>query len=166
MIVKGVLTAILWALCLFAYYVGQLPSWTFLRFRQANCFDSTAIVVWFYPVRPSDGHNAKEVLLIASYSLFWFLVLCVGSYWTLIAPGVLLKRGGHLRDPHMKKIKGFPELPHRRKRAAESGSDEDDDSSDEANARRRRHMQDDPSDYKRDEDDVRPLVVRAALPSH
>lgn len=156
MILKGLLTAILWGLCLFAYYVGQLPSWTFLRFRQANCFSSTTIVVWFYPVRPSDGHNAKEILLLASYSLFWFLVLCIGSYWTLIAPGVLVKRGGHLRDPHMKKIKGFPMKPHKRAVEAVSGSDVE--SSDDAN-KRRQHMKDDPDDYKRDDYDVRPLSL-------
>ncbi|BGP22276.1 hypothetical protein Rt10032_c07g3248 [Rhodotorula toruloides] len=151
MILKGLLTVILWALCLFAYYVGQLPSWTFLRFRQANCFTSTAIVVWFYPVRPNDGHNAEEIILLTSYSLFWFLVVCIGSYWTLIAPGVLVKRGGHLRDPHMKKIKGFPMKPHKQATLEDGGSD--DDASDEANHRRRQHMRDDPDDYKRDEYD-------------
>ncbi|BGP29477.1 hypothetical protein JCM10296v2_001216 [Rhodotorula toruloides] len=162
MILKGLLTAILWGLCLFAYYVGQLPSWTFLRFRQANCFSSTAIVVWFYPVRPSDGHNAKEILLLASYSLFWFLVLCIGSYWTLIAPGVLVKRGGHLRDPHMKKIKGFPMKPHQKAEAADSGSDGT--SSDDARDKRRQHIKNDPDDYKRDEyDDAMNLMTMRSV---
>ncbi|GAA5865828.1 hypothetical protein JCM3774_003111 [Rhodotorula dairenensis] len=113
MIAKGLFTLLLWALCLFAFFVGQLPTWTGLQFRQANCFRSTRLVVWLVAVRPGSaadgrGSSAGDLALILSYSLFWFLVLAIGSYWTLIAPYVLVKRGGHLRDPRKKKIKGFP----------------------------------------------------------
>lgn len=113
MIAKGLFTLLLWALCLFAFFVGQLPTWTGLQFRQANCFRATRLVVWLVAVRPDSapdgrGASAADVALILSYSVFWFLVLAVGSYWTLIAPYVLVKRGGHLRDPRKKKIKGFP----------------------------------------------------------
>ncbi|GAA6043037.1 hypothetical protein JCM8097_005126 [Rhodosporidiobolus ruineniae] len=120
MLLKSVFTALLWAMCLYAFFVGQLPSWLHLNFRQANCFDSTAIVVWLTPVKRTDENRGLSLFLIISYSIVWFVVLCAGSYWTLIAPRVLVKRGGHLRDPHKKKIKGAfflilhsVPLPHR-----------------------------------------------------
>ena len=81
-------------------------------------------------------------------SLFWFLVLCAGSYWSLIAPIILVKRGGHLRDPKKKKIRGFPIDKHR---LAED-------------RRRRRHMKDDPADYTPESengDEMLQLVMRS-----
>ncbi|GAA5905850.1 hypothetical protein JCM8208_003355 [Rhodotorula glutinis] len=172
MILKSVLTALVWAACLWAWYVGQLPSWTFLQFRQANCFSSTSLVVWMYPVSPKDEHTTLSTFLIVTYSAFWFLVLCIGSYWTLIAPRVLLRRGGHLRDPKKKKVKGFEALrqrvkddigdlehdhEHQRGQGRERGRDGEDEtesggSSDEAE-RRRAFIKRNPRAYERDEDD-------------
>ncbi|GAA5891918.1 hypothetical protein JCM5296_003271 [Sporobolomyces johnsonii] len=144
LLIKAVLTALLWAMCIFAWAVGQLPSWTHLQFRQANCLESTALTVWFVPVRRTDENKGQSIALLATYSLFWFLVLCAGSYWSLIAPHVLVKRGGHLRDPKKKKIKGFP-VPHNDKqRSAEDYL---------AREKRKTHMQSDPSDYSRDTDE-------------
>ncbi|GAA5940551.1 hypothetical protein JCM1841_001267 [Sporobolomyces salmonicolor] len=71
-------------------------------------------------------------------SLFWFLLLCAGSYWSLLTPRVLVKRGGHLRDPKKKKTKGFPLW------SAEDYL---------AREKRKTHMQNDPSDYSRDADE-------------
>ncbi|BGP45413.1 hypothetical protein JCM10450v2_001231 [Rhodotorula kratochvilovae] len=147
MVLKSVFTALLWAMCLFAWFVGQLPSWTHLQFRQANCFSKTSLVVWLFPVAPEDGHPARAAWLIATYSAFWFLVLCLGSYWTLIAPRVLLRRGGHLRDPKKKKVKGFPVRAHRDVELEEGGSGES------ADERRRAYIRKHPEAYKRDEDD-------------
>ncbi|BGP13365.1 hypothetical protein JCM10213_005791 [Rhodosporidiobolus nylandii] len=152
MLLKSVLTALLWAMCLFAFFVGQLPSWTHFQFRQANCFDSTAIVVWFYPVTRAGENRALRLFLIISYSIFWFLVLAAGSYWTLIAPRVLVKRGGHLRDPRKKKIKGFKKIHVKPLSAFISDSDEDE-AGNAAREKRKQHMEDDPTDYQRDEDD-------------
>ncbi|GAA5841499.1 hypothetical protein JCM9279_000672 [Rhodotorula babjevae] len=113
MILKSVLTMLIWAACLWAWYVGQLPSWTFLQFRQANCFSSTSLVLWMYPVSPKNESTTLSTILVVTYSAFWFLILCLGSYWTLIAPRVLRRRGGYLRDPKKKKVKGFEALRQR-----------------------------------------------------
>ncbi|GAA5853245.1 hypothetical protein JCM3766R1_001911, partial [Sporobolomyces carnicolor] len=79
-------------------------------------------------------------------SLFWFLVLCAGSYWSLIAPIVLVKRGGHLRDPKKKKIRGFPHIKHKIEQDRE----------------KRRHMKDDPADYTPEsEDGLLQMVMRS-----
>ncbi|GAA5970851.1 hypothetical protein JCM8115_007018, partial [Rhodotorula mucilaginosa] len=172
MIVKSLFTLLLWALCLFAFFVGQLPPWTGLQFRQANCFTSTNLVVWLVPVRPGSGPDGEssstlDLTLIVSYTLFWFLVLAIGSYWTLIAPYVLVKRGGHLRDPRKKKIKGFPlaatnepeKLLHLLEgedrafahRSHRRRSDSDGDYSDDAiNSRGETQWQGHPGGYKRD----------------
>lgn len=85
-----------------------------------------------------------------SQSLFWFLVLCAGSYWSLIAPIILVKRGGHLRDPKKKKIRGFPIDKHR---LAED-------------RRRRRHMKDDPADYTPESDDDMLQLVMRSVPKN
>ncbi|KPV76933.1 uncharacterized protein RHOBADRAFT_51913 [Rhodotorula graminis WP1] len=165
MILKSVLTALIWAACLWAWYVGQLPGWTFLQFRQANCFSSTSLVVWMYPVSPKDERTTLSTILIVTYSAFWFLVLCLGSYWTLIAPRVLLRRGGHLRDPKKKKVKGFEALRrrveddigdlehehgHGREREHDGAGESGDSSDDE---RRRAFIKRNPKAYHRDEDD-------------
>lgn len=174
MIVKSLFTLLLWALCLFAFFVGQLPPWTGLQFRQANCFKSTNLVVWLVPVRPGSGPDGEssstlDLTLIVSYTLFWFLVLAIGSYWTLIAPYVLVKRGGHLRDPRRKKIKGFPlaatnepaKLLHllegedRAFAHSHRRSDSDDDYEDAVNSRGETQWQGHPGGYKRDPDMVR-----------
>ncbi|GAA5979402.1 hypothetical protein JCM10908_002910 [Rhodotorula pacifica] len=177
MIVKSLFTLLLWALCLFAFFVGQLPHWTGLAFRQANCFTSTSLVVWLVPVRPGSasdgkGSSALDLVLILSYTFFWFLVLAIGSYWTLIAPYVLVKRGGHLRDPHKKKIKGFPvgvgnepkkllqrlegedrAFAHSRRRDEPDSSESDqEDFGDPSNSRGEKHWQGHPGGYQRDPD--------------
>ncbi|TNY23398.1 hypothetical protein DMC30DRAFT_389869 [Rhodotorula diobovata] len=103
MILKSVLTALLWALCLFAWYVGQLPSWTFLQFRQANCFKSTSLVVWLYSVSPTDEHSTRATVLIVTY---------VGSL-----PLCLL----HPSQPRADKAMAIPPHPHAR-RSPSSGS--------------------------------------------
>lgn len=155
MLFKSFFTALLWAMCLFAFYSGQLPSWTHLEFRQVNCFDETCVLLTLLPflrndvtdelaeqlsssgllpsfapmravrfpsssssatcVSPAPAANLLELIfpfpdiLPVSQSLFWFIVLCAGSYWTLIAPRVLMRRGGKLRDPSRRKSKGsFP----------------------------------------------------------
>ncbi|GAA5857393.1 hypothetical protein JCM8547_002256 [Rhodosporidiobolus lusitaniae] len=161
MLLKSLFTALLWAMCLFAFFVGQLPEWTHLQFRQANCFDSTALVVWLFPVRRTDESQAWSIFLIVSYSIFWFIVLCAGSYWTLIAPRVLVRRGGHLRDPHKRKIKGFNALmsghrdgTHVRPLSAFISDDSStDDQKAKARQQRRDHMEKYPYDYNRDDDD-------------
>ncbi|GAA6047754.1 hypothetical protein JCM3770_001761 [Rhodotorula araucariae] len=155
MILKSALTALLWAFCLFAWFVGQLPSWTHLQFRQANCFKDTALVVWLFPVSPRDGHPTRAAWLIATYSTFWFLILCLGSYWTLIAPRVLLTRGGHLRDPKKKKVRGFPVVHrlHHRHHDFGFGIEGDSSSSESADERRRAYISKHPEAYQRDEDD-------------
>ncbi|GAA5973626.1 hypothetical protein JCM11641_005049, partial [Rhodosporidiobolus odoratus] len=150
MLFKSVLTALLWAMCLFAFFVGQLPSWTHFQFRQVNCFDSTAFVVWLWPVRRHDENRTLSLFLIISYSIFWFLVLVAGSYWTLIAPRVLVKRGGHLRDPRKKKIKGFVNK-HVKQPISNLVHDEED--ALDTRKDRKAHMAADPTDYTRDEDD-------------
>lgn len=178
MVVKSLFTLLLWAFCLFAFFVGQLPHWTGLQFRQANCFRSTGLVVWLVPIRPpADGAESStfDLFLIWSYTFAWFLVLAIGSYWTLIAPCVLVKRGGHLRDPHAKKVKGFPlgvgkepeNLLHRIEgedrafahhgdgRLQESDGDSD---SDPANERGGRDWPGHAGGYKRDDDIVSALL--------
>lgn len=194
MIVKSLFTLLLWALCLFAFFVGQLPPWTGLQFRQANCFKATNLVVWLVPVRPGsapDGESssALDLTLIVSYTLFWFLVLAIGSYWTLIAPYVLVKRGGHLRDPRKKKIKGFPlaatnepekllhllegedrALAHHSRRRRGGGSStsasSDDDYSDAMTSRGETQWQGHPGGYKRDPELVRRAILRSFLEKH
>lgn len=190
MIVKSLFTLLLWALCLFAFFVGQLPPWTGLQFRQANCFKATNLVVWLVPVRPGsapDGESssALDLTLIVSYTLFWFLVLAIGSYWTLIAPYVLVKRGGHLRDPRKKKIKGFPlaatnepeKLLHllegedrafahhsrQRRGSSATSSGSADDYSDAMNSRGETQWQGHPGGYKRDPELVRRPILRSFL---
>lgn len=189
MIVKSLFTLLLWALCLFAFFVGQLPPWTGLQFRQANCFKSTKLVVWLVPVRPGSGPDGEssstlDLTLIVSYTLFWFLVLAIGSYWTLIAPYVLVKRGGHLRDPRKKKIKGFPlaatnepekllhllegedrAFAHSRSHRRHSDSDDDDnDYEDAMNSRGETQWQGHPGGYKRDPDLVRRSIFARSFP--
>lgn len=105
MILKSVLTALLWALCLFAWYVGQLPSWTFLQFRQANCFKSTSLVVWLYSVSPTDEHSTRATVLIVTY---------VGSLPLCLSPPFLT----HTRAD---KVMAIPPHPHAR-RSPSSGS--------------------------------------------
>lgn len=179
MLVKSALTAILWGFCLRAFFVGQLPHWTGLQFRQANCFRSTALVVWLVPIRPPPSAEATapspalDVALIVTYSLYWLLVLAIGSYWTLIAPRILVARGGHLRDPKKRKVKGFPlgaggepeELLHRlegedrafagAERRDEDGSDSDDGEEDRKGSRGARSSEGHPGGYQRDPDYVR-----------
>lgn len=167
MLLKSVLTVILWAMCLYAYYVGQLPKWLYMSFRQANCFKKTGLVVWLFPVRPDDGHTTGDTVLVVTYvrilcrsrllrresdpprtgqSIFWFLVLCVGSYWTLVAPHVLVKSGGQLRDPREKKVKGFPEqMRAELERLAEKTHSDVD-----ANAVRRKYIAQHPDAYRTD----------------
>ncbi|GJN87981.1 hypothetical protein Rhopal_000936-T1 [Rhodotorula paludigena] len=146
MLLKSVLTVILWAMCLYAYYVGQLPKWLYMSFRQANCFKKTGLVVWLFPVRPDDGHTTGDTVLVVTYSIFWFLVLCVGSYWTLVAPHVLVKSGGQLRDPRKKKVKGFPEqMRAELERLAEKTHSDVD-----ANAVRRKYIAQHPDAYRTD----------------
>ncbi|BGP53386.1 hypothetical protein JCM8202v2_000945 [Rhodotorula sphaerocarpa] len=176
MLVKSALTAILWGFCLRAFFVGQLPHWTGLQFRQANCFRSTALVVWLVPIRPPPSAEATapspalDVALIVTYSLYWLLVLAIGSYWTLIAPRILVERGGHLRDPKKRKVKGFPlgaggepeELLHRlegedrafagAERSDEDGSDADDGEEDRKGSRGARSSEGHPGGYQRDPD--------------
>ncbi|GAA5884909.1 hypothetical protein JCM6882_007147 [Rhodosporidiobolus microsporus] len=173
MLLKSLFTALLWAMCLFAFFVGQLPSWTHLSFRQVNCFDNTSFVLWLIPVKRTERDTGLAIFLIVSYSVFWFVILCAGSYWTLIAPRVLVKRGGHLRDPHRKKIKGFANLKNKVKddikthvkplSAFISDTSTDDDQSDEARRARKekrvRHMEEDPSDYRRDDMDGDDLAL-------
>lgn len=179
MLVKSAITAILWGFCLRAFFVGQLPHWTGLQFRQANCFRSTALVVWLVPIRPPPSAEATapspalDVALIVTYSLYWLLVLAIGSYWTLIAPRILVARGGHLRDPKKRKVKGFPlgaggepeELLHRlegedrafagAERSDEDGSDSDDGEEDRKGSRGARSSEGRPGGYQRDPDYVR-----------
>ena len=198
MILKSVLTALIWAACLWAWYVGQLPSWTFLQFRQANCFSSTCLVLWMYPVSPKDENTTLSTILVVTYvrslspppsrsafpahyltlssrtlarpqSAFWFAVLCLGSYWTLIAPRVLLRRGGHLRDPKKKKVKGFEALRqrvkddigdiehehehgHERERGHEDEGESQSGGSSDEDERRRAFIKRNPRAYERDED--------------
>ncbi|GAA6012516.1 hypothetical protein JCM10207_009026 [Rhodosporidiobolus poonsookiae] len=162
MLIKSLFTGILWAFCLYALYAGQLPEWWHLQFRQVNCFDSTSVVVWFFPVKRTEASDPMNVFLIVSYTVFWFLVLAAGSYWTLIAPSVLKKRGGHLRDPKKKKIKGFNNTaqPLQPTGAAPPPyTDDDTDNSVEAISRRRKHMADDPYDYQRNEEDDDALAL-------
>jgi hypothetical protein len=85
---KSVFTALFWALCLFAFYDGQLPSWTHLQFRQVNCFDETGafpsfpsirrivgtdkgmdivLAVWLTPVRRTEASSALSLFLVISY---------------------------------------------------------------------------------------------------
>lgn len=130
------------------------------------------MVLWFVPVSKLDGMGKGDIALLVSYvrpfiyfinmdyidrrggqgsqSLFWFLVLCAGSYWSLIAPIILVKRGGHLRDPKKKKIRGFPIDKHR---LAED-------------RRRRRHMKDDPADYTPESDDDMLQLVMRSVPKN
>ncbi|GAA5924805.1 uncharacterized protein JCM15063_005738 [Sporobolomyces koalae] len=131
LIFKAISTAILWALCIWGYAAGKLPDWLHFQFRQVNCLEQTKLVLWFVPISRSQGMGNVDTFLLASYSIFWFLVLCAGSYWSLIAPIVLVKRGGHLRDPKKKKIRGFR---HREQH-------------DEDGRKDKHHDRDDPSDY-------------------
>ncbi|GAA5967868.1 hypothetical protein JCM3765_001904 [Sporobolomyces pararoseus] len=151
LILKAISTAILWSLCIWGYVSGPLPSWLGFQFRQVNCLKQTRLVLWFVPVSRMNGVTSKlDTFLMVSYSLFWFLVLCAGSYWSLIAPIILVKRGGHLRDPKKKKIRGFPHI----KREIEDKVEKDRD--------RRRHMKDDPADYTPEsDDDLLQLVMRS-----
>ncbi|GAA5908725.1 uncharacterized protein JCM6883_004152 [Sporobolomyces salmoneus] len=138
LILKALSTAILWALCIWGYAAGRLPDWLHFQFRQVNCLEQTKIVLWFVPVSKLDGGMSRtDIFLMSSYSLFWFIVLVCGSYWSAIAPIVLVKRGGHLRDPKKKKIRGFP---HIKKKLEED-------------RKKRRHMKDDPADYTPASDD-------------
>ncbi|GAA5819983.1 hypothetical protein JCM10212_005636 [Sporobolomyces blumeae] len=151
LILKAIATAVLWALCLFGWAYGQLPEWLHLQFRQANCLAETNVVVWFVPVSRAKGLGPGSVALVATYSAFWFVVLVAGSYWSLIAPTVLVKRGGHLRDPKKKKIKGFPKIGRLR-------------SEREANREKRRESGGDPADYtpeSEEGDELLQLVMRS-----
>ncbi|GAA6020134.1 hypothetical protein JCM11491_005538 [Sporobolomyces phaffii] len=149
LIVKAIATGLLWALCIWGYAAGALPTWLHFQFRQVNCLEHTRLVLWFVPVAKVDGMSRTDLALIVTYSLFWFIVLCAGSYWSLIAPIVLVKRGGHLRDPKKKKIRGFPRVVQDRL---------------EHDRLRRRHMRDDPADYTPESDNgdaLLQLVMRS-----
>lgn len=60
------MAAFVWSLILHTYFVGQLPDWLHLAFRQPQCFSSIALVLWFAPVRPEDEDQlfAKGLLIV------------------------------------------------------------------------------------------------------
>ena len=65
--VKAILTALLWAFCLVAWFHGQLPKATRLMFRQPHCFESTAIVAFFIPLRRTDEHYGRSRAILIAY---------------------------------------------------------------------------------------------------
>jgi hypothetical protein len=67
LLVKAILTAILWGFCLYAWFEGQLPESTQLMFRQPHCLDSTAIVAFFVPLRSEDAEHysrSRAILIL------------------------------------------------------------------------------------------------------
>lgn len=171
---KSILTAILWGLCLYAWFEGQLPASMKLAFRQPHCLDSTAIVAFFVPLRRNDEHYARSRALIILYvsqprnapapsaladsvahsqTIFWAILLVAGSYWTFRAPIVLRRRGGHFKPKPVrgKREDRFFSTPEER----------------EARRKRREKMSRDPADYTPSSaDDVSARAARSALRGH
>ncbi|ORY90914.1 hypothetical protein BCR35DRAFT_328668 [Leucosporidium creatinivorum] len=134
LLVKAILTAILWGFCLYAWFEGQLPESTHLMFRQPHCLDSTAIVAFFVPLRSDDAeHYSRSRALLILYTILWAVLLTVGSYWTFKAPIVLRRRGGHFRPKLQrgKRDERFFSTPEQR----------------EARRKKRAKMAEDPADY-------------------
>lgn len=67
LILRGIFCAISWAMVLYTFYAGQLPSAMHFGFRQPACFEDTALVLFFYPVRPSDENSARSSALLIVY---------------------------------------------------------------------------------------------------
>jgi hypothetical protein len=153
---------VLWGFCLYAWFEGQLPESLHMYFRQPRCLDTTAIVVFFVPVRRTDPNYALSKALLILYvrsflpaffvfdlelipwaeqTVLWAIVLVAGSYWSIKAPIVLRRRGGQLkRKPHS--------LRGRKDRESFMEPDER-----EARRKRREAMQRDPADYTPDTSD-------------
>ncbi|KAK4049401.1 hypothetical protein OIV83_004134 [Microbotryomycetes sp. JL201] len=98
LLLKSLIAAILWACCLYSWGGEQLPKWTHLEFRQPRCFETTAIVSFFVPLRHSDPDLTKSKVILGIYSAFWAIIMILGSYWSFRAPVVLRHRGGFLNS--------------------------------------------------------------------
>ncbi|KAM0792871.1 hypothetical protein ACM66B_002634 [Microbotryomycetes sp. NB124-2] len=95
---KSLVAALLWACCLYSWSGHQLPAWTHFQFRQPHCFETTAIVSFFVPLRHSDPDLAKSKAILGVYTAFWGILMILGSYWSFRAPIVLRRRGGFLNS--------------------------------------------------------------------
>ncbi|KAI5481084.1 esterase / lipase [Pseudohyphozyma bogoriensis] len=103
LLVKSLLASILWSLILYSFFVGEPPEWLHLSFRQPACFESTALVVFFAAVRPSDEDKVYSHGMVIFYTIVWALLLILGAYWTLRAP-IFLKRYGYEWDNEKHKM--------------------------------------------------------------
>lgn len=72
LLIKSLLSALLWSLILYSFFVGELPDSLHLKFRQSQCIKDTAIVVFFTPVRPVDTDTTLSHGLIIAYVSQWF----------------------------------------------------------------------------------------------
>ncbi|KAK4056322.1 hypothetical protein OIO90_002766 [Microbotryomycetes sp. JL221] len=98
LLLKSLVAALLWTCCLYSWGGKQLPEWTHLAFRQPHCFESTAIVSFFVPLRKSHPDEGRSKAILGIYTAFWFVILVLGSYWSFRAPIVLRHRGGFLNS--------------------------------------------------------------------